>query len=114
MILRVTENRNIMRVTQRNVTNAIKVSFRQNNIIFNTTQRGSAGVGVPINGLTNQVLSKASNTNYDTEWVDIPIGYVKHDNNSSTARPSGYTSVMWVGSVEPNNAIDGDIWNQLN
>ena len=33
-------------------------------------QAGAAGVGVPSGGTTGQVLKKASNTNYDTEWVD--------------------------------------------
>ena len=31
---------------------------------------GAAGVGVPSGGTTGQVLKKASNTNYDTEWAD--------------------------------------------
>lgn len=31
--------------------------------------QGDAGVGVPVGGTTGQVLAKASNTNYDTEWV---------------------------------------------
>jgi hypothetical protein len=31
---------------------------------------GADGVGVPIGGATGQILAKASNTNYDTEWVD--------------------------------------------
>lgn len=33
-------------------------------------QAGAAGVGVPSGGTTGQVLKKASNTNYDTEWAD--------------------------------------------
>lgn len=32
--------------------------------------QGAAGVGVPSGGTTGQVLKKASNTNYDTEWAD--------------------------------------------
>lgn len=35
-----------------------------------TGQAGAAGVGVPSGGTTGQVLKKASNTNYDTEWAD--------------------------------------------
>ena len=31
---------------------------------------GPAGQGVPTGGTTGQVLAKASNTNYDTHWVD--------------------------------------------
>ena len=33
-------------------------------------ETGAAGVGVPSGGTTGQVLKKASNTNYDTEWAD--------------------------------------------
>ena len=31
---------------------------------------GAAGAGVPTGGTTGQVLEKASNTDYDTQWVD--------------------------------------------
>lgn len=37
-------------------------------------------------------------------------GYVNHGATGSTARPSGYASVEWYGSVEPVNALDGDTW----
>lgn len=33
-------------------------------------ETGAAGVGVPSGGTTGQVLKKASNANYDTEWAD--------------------------------------------
>lgn len=32
---------------------------------------GADGQGVPAGGSTGEVLAKASNTNYDTEWVDL-------------------------------------------
>lgn len=37
-------------------------------------------------------------------------GYVSHGSDASVARPSGYTSVEWIGSVEPTNAVNGDTW----
>lgn len=37
-------------------------------------------------------------------------GFVNHGSTAGTVRPSGYTSVEWLGSVEPTNAIDGDTW----
>lgn len=37
-------------------------------------------------------------------------GFVNHGSNASTARPSGYASVEWLGSVTPTNAINGDTW----
>ena len=41
-----------------------------------TGPQGPAGAGVAIGGTTGQVLSKASNTNYDTVWVDAGAGTV--------------------------------------
>lgn len=37
-------------------------------------------------------------------------GYIAHGSNAGAVRPVGFASVTWVGSVEPTNAIDGDIW----
>lgn len=36
--------------------------------------QGDPGEGVPVGGTTDQILAKASDTNYDTEWVDPPSG----------------------------------------
>ncbi|MFN9978672.1 MAG: hypothetical protein ACK53Y_02100, partial [bacterium] len=41
-----------------------------------TGPQGPAGAGVASGGTTGQVLSKASNTNYDTVWVDAGAGTV--------------------------------------
>jgi hypothetical protein len=38
------------------------------------------------------------------------IGFVNHGATAATARPSGYTSVIWLGTVEPDNWIAGDFW----
>lgn len=35
---------------------------------------------------------------------------VVHGSNASTARPSGFASVEWIGSVEPTNATNNDTW----
>lgn len=37
-------------------------------------------------------------------------GVVSHGAVASIARPTGFDSVEWIGSVEPSNAIDGDTW----
>lgn len=39
-----------------------------------TGNTGEPGVGVPIGGTTGQQLAKASNTDFDTEWVDPEAG----------------------------------------
>lgn len=35
---------------------------------------------------------------------------VNHGSTAGTARPGGFGYVIWVGSVEPDNSIDGDLW----
>lgn len=37
------------------------------------------------------------------------LGYVNHGATAGTARPTGYAAVHWVGTVEPSNAVAGDI-----
>lgn len=38
------------------------------------------------------------------------IQVVTHNNSAYTARPVGAISVLWIGTDEPQNAIDNDIW----
>ena len=35
---------------------------------------------------------------------------VSHGSTASTARPTNAAVVMWKGSVEPTNAVNGDLW----
>lgn len=37
-------------------------------------------------------------------------GFVNHGATAGTARPSGFASIEWVGTVEPTNALDDDTW----
>ncbi len=37
-------------------------------------------------------------------------GFVNHGATAGTARPSGFASIEWIGSVEPSNAVNGDTW----
>lgn len=37
-------------------------------------------------------------------------GFVNHGAVAGTARPSGFASIEWYGSVAPSNAINGDTW----
>lgn len=53
-----------------------------------TGQAGAAGVGVPSGGTTGQVLKKASNTNYDTEWADESGGI-----DSTTGGDTNFSTV---------------------
>lgn len=38
------------------------------------------------------------------------LGVVAHGATAGTARPTGYAAVLWVGSVTPTNASNGDVW----
>jgi hypothetical protein len=38
------------------------------------------------------------------------LGRVDHGSTAGTARPTGYYSIQWVGSVEPTNATANDTW----
>lgn len=37
-------------------------------------------------------------------------GVAIHGSNASFARPTGYASIEWIGSVQPTNAVDNDTW----
>lgn len=37
-------------------------------------------------------------------------GFVNHGATAGTARPTGFASIEWCGSVEPTNAVNGDTW----
>lgn len=47
---------------------------------------------------------------FDGNGLVAGKGYVNHGAVAGTARPTGFTSIEWVGSVTPTNAIDGDTW----
>lgn len=38
------------------------------------------------------------------------MGFVAHGATAGTARVTGFSCVVWVGSVEPTQATNGDIW----
>jgi hypothetical protein len=43
------------------------------------------------------------------DGADANITFVNHGGDPNTARPAGYTAVVWYGSVQPNNAVAPDI-----
>ena len=65
-----------------------------------TGPQGQPGEGVPIGGTDGQILAKASDTNFDTEWIDAPgaddtqtqliLRAICLGNPSSTSRWRGY------------------------
>lgn len=41
------------------------------------------------------------------------MGTVVHGATASTSRPAGFSVVTWIGSVEPTNATDNDVWYDI-
>lgn len=37
-------------------------------------------------------------------------GVINHGGTAGTARPTGFDSVEWIGTVEPTNATNDDTW----
>ena len=50
------------------------------------------------------------NASSKEEMLGSLVGGVVHGADNSVARPTGYAFVIWIGSVEPLNAINNDIW----
>lgn len=39
-----------------------------------------------------------------------PVLTVAHGDDDTISRPDGSSAVYWIGTVEPLNAEDGDLW----
>ncbi len=76
-----------------------------------------SGSGLQGSLLMNALLSNQSyifpdasgNVLLDTAVANM-MGRVDHGATAGTARPTGYYSIQWVGSVEPTNATAVDTW----
>jgi len=70
---------------------------------------GNVNVTGTVDGIdiATDVAANTSKTSYTKTNIK---GHVFHDSTAGTARATGFTSVEWVGSVEPNNAVNGDTW----
>ncbi len=55
----------------------------------------------------DEIVANSTKTSYTKTNVK---GHVFHNSTAGTSRATGFTSVEWVGSVEPNNAVNGDTW----
>lgn len=72
---------------------------------------GPDGVGIPTGGTTGQVLSKASGTDYDTEWTtpsggdvtDVQVNGVSVVSGGVANVPFGTTSTVGVVKMTPQN-----------
>lgn len=82
--------------------------------------KGDPGEGVPAGGTTGQILSKASDTDYDTQWTNPPEGGGVSSFNGRagavTPQAGDYTAAMVgaVTEVEMNTAIAAAITGAIN
>lgn len=58
---------------------------------------------LPIDGTTGQLLAKASNTNYDTTWIDNYTSVLKHEVKAGEAISKG--QAVYVSSADGTNMI---------
>ena len=93
--LSVTKNATTMTVVSSDGDNAVLVEA-------DTTNAGILG-----SDKWDEIVANSTKTTYVKTNVK---GHIAHGSTAATARPSGFTSVEWVGSVEPTNASNGDTW----
>jgi hypothetical protein len=60
--------------------------------------------------LANLANAATARSNLGAASAEGAVTAVTHGSNASTARPSGVTAVYWIGTVEPVNAVNGDLW----
>ena len=70
--------------------------------------KGADGVGVPEGGTTGQVLSKASNDNFDTEWADSDGG--GNGNGGDGGGNNGWSPVLAVISDDERRVLQVIDW----
>ena len=58
---------------------------------------------LPLDGTTGQILAKASNTNYDTTWIDNYTSVLKHEVKAGEAISKG--QAVYVSSADGTNMI---------
>lgn len=94
--------------------NEILITKNENTItISQVGQQGANGVGVPPGGTTGQVLSKNSNADYDSEWVDPTGGGVSDHGDLTGLGDDDHTqyhndsrAVTWIATRSTNDLPD--------
>jgi hypothetical protein len=76
----------------------------------NTGDQDLSGLVVKANNLSDLANAATARSNLGAAAAADAVTAVNHGSNASTARPSGVTAVYWIGTVEPVNAVNGDLW----
>lgn len=76
----------------------------------NTGDQDLSGLVVRASNLSDLANTTTARANLGAASAEAAVTAVTHGSNASTARPSGVTAVYWIGTVEPLNAVNGDLW----
>jgi hypothetical protein len=76
----------------------------------NTGDQDLSGLVVKASNLSDLANATTARSNLGAAAAADAVTAVNHGSNASTARPSGVTAVYWIGTVEPVNAVNGDLW----
>jgi hypothetical protein len=76
----------------------------------NTGDQDLSGLVARANNLSDLANATTARANLGAASAEAAVTAVTHGSNASTARPSGVTAVYWIGTVEPVNAVNGDLW----
>jgi len=76
----------------------------------NTGDQDLSGLVARANNLSDLANTTTARSNLGAAAAADAVTAVNHGSNASTARPSGVTAVYWIGTVEPVNAVNGDLW----
>jgi len=75
---------------------------------------GFAGLTAALDGTAVQgLVETATGTTTVGSPISVSVAYnstVTHGTNASYARPPVSVAVIWIGSVQPTNAVNGDVW----
>ena len=82
-----------------------------------TLAKGDVGLGnVDNTSDLNKPISSATQTELDGKAagddarIVNSMRVVSHGTTANTARPAGAAAVYWIGTVEPTNAVNNDLW----
>ena len=84
---------------------------------YNINSSDGTNVALPLADTNNwgiisdEIFDEIVVNNAKVSYVKTNVkGHIEHGGTAGTGRPSGFTSVEWIGTVEPTNAVNGDTW----